>query len=181
MASPNRVRREFIPGEPNILWRGDISYIRTGKGWSYLAVVMDLYSRRVVGWAMSSTADAELICRALRHALEIRRPEKRVVFHSDQGSQYSSKRYRQLLWREGVIQSMSRRGNCWDNAPMERLFRSLKSEWIPEGGYPDEMSARCDIGQWLMGYYNQCRPYRFNNGATPVEKEEFWKKANNVS
>ncbi|WP_017903851.1 DDE-type integrase/transposase/recombinase, partial [Pseudomonas asplenii] len=103
--------------------------------WSYLAVVLDLYSRRVVGWAMSAKPDAELVVKALERAYEMRGRPRGVLFHSDQGSQYGSRSFRQRLWRYRMTQSMSRQGNCYDNAPMERLFRSLKTEWVPTVGY----------------------------------------------
>ena len=103
---------------------------------------VDLYSRRIIGSALSLTADAELMCRALRNALETRPRDGRLLFHSDQGVQYKSNKYRKLLWRYGVMQSMSCRGNCLDNSPMERVFRSLKSEWLPKGGYGDCHAVR---------------------------------------
>lgn len=125
---PNRLDWEFDVAQPDQVWCGDITYIWTGQRWSYLAVVLDLYARRVVGWAMSDTADADLVVQALDHAWEQRGRPHGVMFHSDQGSQYASRKFRQRLWRYRLVQSMSRRGNCWDNAPMERLFRSLKTE-----------------------------------------------------
>lgn len=128
---PNHLAREFEPDRPNQVWCGDITYIWTGQKWSYLAVVLDLYARRVVGWAMSSRPDTELVVNALDHAWQQRCRPGKIMFHSDQGSQYASRKFRQRIWRYRMKQSMSRRGNCWDNAPMERLFRSLKSEWMP--------------------------------------------------
>ncbi|PHM73659.1 transposase OrfAB, subunit B [Xenorhabdus kozodoii] len=144
-------------------------------------MVIDLFSRRVVGMAIASSPDAELVCRALNHALETRHLEGRLVFHSDQGSQYSSKRFRRLLWQNKLIQSMSRRGNCYDNSPMERVFRSLKSEWIPPEGYRDIHDAMRDITDYLGGYYNDIRPHSFNGGIFPAEYERRWEKARNVS
>lgn len=181
LASPDLLKRQFKPSEPNRVWSGDISYIKVNGGWCYLALVIDLYSRRIVGSAISSSPDAELVCRALRNALETRPREKRLLFHSDQGGQYRSKKYRQLLWSNGVMQSMSRRGNCLDNSPMERVFRSLKSEWLPVGGYMDIHHAVRDIGEWIQGYYNTVRPHRHNGGLPPCEYEEQWKKATKVS
>lgn len=109
--SPDLLKRQFKPSEPNRVWSGDISDIKVNGGWCYLALVIDLYSRRIVGSAISSSPDADLVCRGMRNALETRQRERRLLFHSGQGGQYRSKKYRQLLWRNGVMQSMSRRGN----------------------------------------------------------------------
>ncbi|CAK6500563.1 IS3 family transposase ISKpn37 (plasmid) [Serratia marcescens] len=181
LASPNLLKRRFMPASPNQLWCGDISYIRLHGGWCYLALVVDLYSRRVVGSALSLSPDANLACRAMRNALETRRRHGRLLFHSDQGCQYKSKQYRQLLWRSGVMQSMSRRGNCLDNSPMERVFRSLKSEWIPSTAYKDLHHASQDIQSWLQTWYNQIRPHKYNGGLSPCEYEKQWKEATKVS
>ena len=132
---PNLLAREFDVQQPNQVWCGDITYVWAGGRWNYLAVVLDLYARRVVGWAMSDKPDAELAIKALEMAYQQRGCPSGVLFHSDQGSQYGSRVFRQRLWRYRMTQSMSRRGNCWDNAPMERLFRSLKTEWLPTTGY----------------------------------------------
>lgn len=175
---PNRLDRKFNVEQQDQVWCGDITYIWTGSGWSYLAVVLDLYARRVVGWAMSSRPDAELVTQALQHAWEQRGRPQKVVFHSDQGSQYVSRKFRQRLWRYRMTQSMSRRGNCWDNAPVERLFRSLKTEWMPAMGYPGLSAAKRDIGSYLMDYYNWERPHAYNDGLAPAIAEE---KLKNVS
>jgi len=157
------------------------TYIWSGQSWSYLAVVLDLYARRVVGWAMSTSPDADLVVSALDNACQQRgRPEK-LLFHSDQGSQYTSRKFRQRLWRYRMKQSMSRRGNCWDNSPMERLFRSLKSEWIPALGYRSHIEAKRDIGSYLMDYYNRQRPHAFNDGMPPVVAEEKLKTLSGIS
>ena len=169
---PNVLNREFEPDRANQVWCGDITYIWTGNRWHYLAAVLDLYSRRVVGWAMSSRPDADLAVKALDMAYESRGKPRNVLFHSDQGSQYSSRKYRQRLWRYRMTQSMSRRGNCWDNAPMERLFRSLKTEWVPRLGYGSMAEAQIDIGRYLMDYYNCRRPHTANSGLAPVTMEE---------
>ncbi|MDO6443457.1 IS3 family transposase [Marinobacter sp. 2_MG-2023] len=169
---PNHLDREFAVEQPDQVWRGDIPYIWSGQRWGYLAVVLDLYARRVVGWAMSSSPDADLVVKALDHAWEQRGQPEKVMFHSDQGSQYASRKFRQKLWRYRMTQSMSRRGNCWDNAPMERLLRSLKSEWIPALGYRNLPEAKEDVGGYLMDYYNRQRPHAFNDGISPVAAEE---------
>lgn len=169
---PNRLNRLFTVARPNQVWCGDITYIWSGSRWAYLAVVIDLYARRVIGWALSDKADANLTLRALDDAYGRRGKPEGVMFHSDQGSQYSSLKFRQRLWRYRFEQSMSRRGNCWDNAPMERLFRSLKTEWVPSRGYRTMTEATMDIGWYLMTYYNQRRPHAANGGLPPVVKEE---------
>jgi putative transposase len=122
---PNHLARQSTVERPNQVWCSDITYIWSGQRWSYLAVVLDLFARRVVGWAMSSSPDADLTVKALGHAWEQRGRPSQVMFHSDQGCQYGSRNFRQRLWRYRMEQSMSRRGNCWDDSPMERVFRSL--------------------------------------------------------
>ncbi len=134
-------------------------------------MVLDLYCRRVVGWALSAKPDADLVVKALDMAYEQRGRPQNVMFHSDQGSQYASHSFRQRLWRYRMTQSMSRRGNCWDNAPMERLFRSLKSEWVPVTGYMTRAEAQRDISFYLMDYYHWSRPHQFNEGV-PLAKAE---------
>ncbi|NWO04511.1 MAG: IS3 family transposase [Alteromonadaceae bacterium] len=178
---PNHLAREFTVDRPNQAWCGDITFIWSGQRWSYLAVVLDLYARRVVGWAMSSSPDADLVIKALDHAWGLRGQPEKVMFHSDQGSQYASRKFRQRLWRYRMTQSMSRRGNCWDNAPMERLFRSLKSEWIPAFGYRNLPEAKKDVGGYLMDYYNRQRPHTFNDGISPVVAEENLKILSGIS
>jgi putative transposase len=128
---PKVLDRAFRVTKANQVWCGDITYIWAGGRWVYLAAIIDLYTRRVVGWAMSRHPDATLVINALDHAYQQRGEPQGLLFHSDQGSQYTSLRFRQRLWRYHIKQSMSRRGNCLDNAPVERVFRSLKSEWTP--------------------------------------------------
>ncbi|HHU1192205.1 TPA: IS3-like element ISEc31 family transposase, partial [Escherichia coli] len=142
---PNLLERQFAVPEPDRVWCGDITYIWAGNRWCYLAVVMDLFARRVIGWSLSANADTALISSALRMAYEVRGQPRDVMFHSDQGSQYTGLKYQQLLWRYRIKQSVSRRGNCWDNSPMERFFRSLKTEWVPTDGYTGKDVARQQI------------------------------------
>lgn len=168
----NKLKRQFDVQAPNQVWCGDITYIWAGAQWAYLAVVMDLYARKVVGWAISKTPDSALAIKALNMAYQVRGQPKNVMFHSDQGCQYSSINYQQQLWRKRITQSMSRRGNCWDNAPMERLFRSYKSEWMPKYGYRNIDEATKDISYYLMSYYNQQRPHSHNNGLPPTLAEK---------
>ena len=169
---PNTLDRKFSVAGPNAAWCGDITYIWAGGRWVYLAVIIDLYARRVVGWSISKNPDASLVINALENAYQQRAKPKGLMFHSDQGSQYTSLRFRQLLWRYRIKQSMGRRGNCWDNAPMERVFRSLKTEWVPAKGYVGLDQARLAISSYLMGYYNYQRPHTFNQGLAPAIAEE---------
>ncbi|QWW08121.1 IS3 family transposase [Pseudomonas aeruginosa] len=169
---PNRLNRKFATEHPNQVWCGDITYVWAQGRWHYLAAVLDLHTRRVIGWAFSAKPDAELVIKALDMAYEQRGRPQQVLFHSDQGSQYASRLFRQRLWRYRMQQSMSRRGNCWDNSPMERLFRSLKSEWVPSTGYLTAQEAQRDISHYLMHRYNWIRPHQFNDGLPPAVAEE---------
>ncbi|HHM9108066.1 IS3 family transposase [Pseudomonas aeruginosa] len=169
---PNRLNREFATEHPNQVWCGDITYVWAQGRWHYLAAVLDLHTRRVIGWTFSAKPDAELVIKALDMAYEQRGRPQQVPFHSDQGSQYASRLFRQRLWRYRMQQSMSRRGNCWDNSPMERLFRSLKSEWVPSTGYLTAQEAQRDISHYLMHRYNWIRPHQFNDGLPPAVAEE---------
>lgn len=170
----NHLDRQFSPIAPNQCWVGDITYLRVLGGWVYLAVVMDLFARRIVGWAVSESPDTALCKTALLRAIETRQPPPGLLFHSDQGCQYTSLDFQSLLQSHGIVASMSRRGCCWDNAPMERLFRTLKYEWMPEHGYADKISAQLDVSQFLMDYYNQQRLHSFNDYLTPVQRELQW-------
>jgi putative transposase len=172
---PNRLDRQFDVDAPNKVWTGDITYVWTGRRWAYLAMVLDLFARRPVGWALSLTPDSELTKKALTMAYESRGEPKGVLFHSDQGCQYTSLVFRQQLWRYQMVQSLSRRGNCWDNSPMERFFRSLKTEWIPEVGYASFEEAKYRITQYTIGYYSQFRPHTHNDGLAPnVAEQQYW-------
>lgn len=166
------VNRQFNPSQPNEVWCGDVTYIWTGSSWAYLAVVMDLYARKPIGWAISRSPNTALTVKALQMAYSLRGKPKGVVFHSDQGCHYTSLNYRQLLWRYQITQSMSRRGNCWDNSPMERFFRSLKTEWVPQSGYSNLEEAKSDIWNYIIGYYSNIRPHQHNNGLTPNRAED---------
>ncbi|WP_376765285.1 IS3 family transposase [Vibrio cholerae] len=172
---PNRLDRQFDVVAPNQVWCGDVTYVWTGTRWAYLAVVLDLFARKPVGWALSHSPDSELTKQALSMAFEQRGRPKGVMFHSDQGSHYTSRSFRQLLWRYQITQSLSRRGNCWDNSPMERFFRSLKTEWIPEIGYRNFTEAKLAITQYILGYYSNIRPHHYNGGLSPNESERrYW-------
>lgn len=167
----NHLNRQFNAAMPNQLWCGDVTYIWVGKRWAYLAVVMDLFSRKPIGFAMSYSPDSNLTAKALTMAFESRGRPKQVMFHSDQGCHYTSKQFRQLLWRYQMKQSMSRRGNCWDNSPMERFFRSYKSEWMPTTGYQTMEQAKHDISHYITRYYCAIRPHSHNQGETPNQAE----------
>ena len=174
---PNVLDREFTVSAPDEVRCRGITYVWAQGCWHYVAAVIDLFSRRV-GWAFSSRPDTDLVVKALDVAYEQRGHPRNVLFHSDQGSQYGSRRFRQCLWRYWFKQSMSRRGTCHDNAPMERLLRSLKTEWVPSVGYMSVALAQQDIGRYLMQWYNWQWPHQFNEGLPPAVAEE---KLNAVS
>lgn len=179
---PNLLDREFDVEEPNQVWAGDITYLWAGARWAYLAVVIDLFSRKPVGWAISLSPNTDLVKKALTIAYESRGKPSGVMFHSDQGCQYTSLRFRQLLWSYQMKQSLSRRGNCWDNAPTERFFRSLKTEWVPEIGYPCFAAAKQSVTDYMIGYYSALRPHKHNGGLPPNAAEKaYWKTQKTVA
>lgn len=167
----NKLNREFSPKQPNLVWTTDITYIWTAQGWIYLAVVLDLYSRRVVGWHMERYMTAALVNRALMMAINLRQPPKNLLHHSDRGSQYASRDYQMLLAQHNMQCSMSRKGNCWDNAPTERFFSSLKREWLTGILYKTREDAISDV-QAYMVYYNSCRLHTTLGNMTPQEFEK---------
>ena len=169
--APNHLNRAFDVVKPNQVWCGDVTYLWAGRQWLYLAIVIDLYARRIVGCALSTHPDTNLTVQALCMAFESRGKPKGVMFHSDQGCHYTRKQYRQRLWRYRIKQSMSRRGNCWDNAPTERFFRSLKSEWIPKNGYDSMQEAKTDVLNYINQYYNSVRLHSYNGYKSPVAME----------
>lgn len=172
LIAPNLLNREFDVQQPGTTYAGDITYIWTTKGWLYLAMVMDLYSRKIVGWAYSDHPNTDLVVRALRLALGQRKTEGELMFHSDQGCQYSSHRFVEYLAENQITQSMSRRGNCWDNAPVERFFRSLKTERIRKKAYTSHSLAIQDISHYIAGFYNSQRRHSANDGLSPLEFEQ---------
>lgn len=169
--APNVLERRFDGWQPNQAWVGDITYVRTGQGWLYLAAVMDLASRRIVGWSMSETIDAKLVCAALRSACWQRKPQTGLLVHTDRGSQYAGHEYRTLAADFGVTMSMSRRANCWDNAAMESFFKTLKVERIYQVRYDTHAQARLDIVDWIEGFYNRVRMHTAIGFLSPVTKE----------
>ena len=153
----NVLDRKFEPVAANLAWVSDITYVRTRSGWLYLAAVMDLFSRKIVGWAMAPSMPAELVCSALQMAIAHRRPPVGLVVHSDRGCQYASEAHRALLDLHGLRASMSRKGNCWDNAVMERFFLNLKMERVWQRDYANHIEGIRDITEYIVGFYNSVR------------------------
>jgi transposase InsO family protein len=167
----NILDRQFRPEQPNKAWVADITYIRTRAGWLYLAAVLDLFSRKIVGWAMAPTMPAELVCTALQMAIIQRQPAAGLIVHSDQGSQYASELYRTLLHDYGLVGSMSRKGNCWDNAVMERFFLNLKMERVWQRDYANHSEAVRDVTEYIVGFYNNVRLHSTIGYLTPTAYE----------
>ena len=165
--APNRVNREFSVASPDCVWVTDITYIRTWQGWLYLAVVLDLHSRAVVGWSMKPTIAKELVLDALMMALWRRKPKQEVIVHSDQGSQYGSDDWKRFCDANKLLPSMSRRGNCWDNAVAESFFSSLKKERIRKRIYKTRDLARADIFDYIEAFYNRTRRHSHLGGVSP--------------
>lgn len=168
--APNLLKRNFKPTAVNQVWCGDVTSLMVGKRWVHLAIVIDLFARRVIGWAFSLVNDANLVSKALRMATELRTCPPGLMFHSDQGCQYTSRKFQEALTRHGILQSMSHRGQCWDNAPTERFFGTLKSEWVPRGGYGTSEEAETDMVRFFM-YYNRTRLHSYNNYLSPIAME----------
>ena len=167
----NILERDFEADAPNQKWVADITYIPTHQGWTYLATVMDLYARRIVGWATSKRIDTALVSQALHKAIKERQPGKGLLHHSDRGSQYASKEYRKILGLFKVTCSMSRKGNCWDNAPMERFFSSLKSEWLRDKIFPTHQAATTAIFEYIETFYNSKRRHQALGYQSPINYE----------
>jgi len=169
--APNLLDRQFDVSEPNRAWVSDITYIWTVTGWLYLATVMDLFSRRIVGWSMDTSMTRKLVSDALLMAIWRRKPGKGLIHHSDRGSQYCSDDFQAILTRHGIVCSMSRKGNCWDNAVMERFFRSLKSEQICFSRYQTPEDAKKDIVDYIEMFYNSRRAHSYLGYLSPNEYE----------
>lgn len=167
----NVLNRQFTTEKPNQVWCGDVTYIRVGKSYLHLALVIDLYARRIIGWSCSRNPDTELTKEALTFAYHARDQPKKLLFHSDQGVHYTSKAYQQHLWRYQIKQSISRKGNCWDNAPMERVFRSLKTEWLPNKRYYSSYEEAVKEVMKYIKYYNDYRVHSYNDYCTPIMAE----------
>jgi putative transposase len=167
----NRLDRQFEVAEPNAVWVADITYIPTGEGWVYLAAVEDLFSRRVVGWSLSESMTSRLAVDALAMAVGRRRPGEGVLAHSDRGSQYASEHYQRVLAGEGIACSMSRKGDCWDNAPMESFFASLKKELVHREEYTTREQAKASIFEYIEVFYNRVRRHSSLGFVSPAEFE----------
>jgi len=168
--APNVLQRQFNVGRPNKAWVTDITYIRTWEGWLYLAVVMDLFSRKIIGWAVAATIGRELVLDAVLMAVRRRRPRKAII-HSDQGSQYGSDDWHRFCRTNCLTPSMSRRGNCWDNAVAESFFSSLKKELIKKKIYKNRSIARAAIAEYIDAFYNPTRRHTHLGGVSPEAYE----------
>jgi len=166
----NLLNQNFNPVAMNEVWAGDITYLRTGEGWLYLAVIMDLYSRRIVGWSIDKRMTQALVSRAMIKAINLRQPKRGLVFHSDRGSQYTSRHYRKLLADHGIRASMGSVGACWDNAVVERFFGSLKHDWVLKVAQPTREHMKKDVADYIR-YYNNDRLHTANNSLSPVNYE----------
>ncbi|HHU2016458.1 IS3 family transposase [Escherichia coli] len=172
VVAPNRVQRQFTVVRANQVWVTDITYIRTWQGWLYLAVVIDLFARNVVGWSMKPTLSRELALDALMMAVWRRKPDGEVIVHSDQGSQYGSDDWQRFCRANNLVPSMSRRGNCWDNAVAESFFSSLKKERIRKRIYKTRDLARADIFDYIEVFYNRARRHSHLGGVSPEAFEQ---------
>jgi len=181
VVAPNHVQQQFNVAEPNQVWVTDITYIRTYEGWLYLAVVLDLFSRQVIGWSMQSRIDRELAINALLMAVWRRQPKQKVIVHSDQGSQFSSHDWQDFLKTHGLVASMSRRGNCYDNAVAESFFQLLKRERIRRRIYADREEARRDVFDYIEMFYNPKRRHSYADGLSPVQfEQQYFKRLESV-
>ena len=168
----NLLDRKFFPGGPNRVWASDITYIWTKEGWLYLAVVLDLYSRSVVGWSMGERIDRKLVLDALKMAVKRRKPPRGLIHHSDRGSQYASREFRDSLEEYGMVCSMSRKGNCWDNAPVESFFGTMKQELVHHQKYRNRWQARQSLFEYIERFYNRRRLHSTLGYRTPAQFEE---------
>ncbi len=175
--APNHLDRQFQVAEPDRAYVGDITYVATGEGWLYVAVFLDLFSRQVVGWAMSAWMTAGLVVDALQMARWRRRPGKGLLVHSDRGSQYASGRFQALLKDQGYVCSMSRKGNCWDNAPAESFFHTLKAELIHHRRFETREQAKQEIFEYIEVFYNRQRKHSTLGYRTPTEFDQLHRKA----
>jgi putative transposase len=170
--APERLGRHFEAERPNEVWVTDITYIPTREGWLYLAAILDLYSRMAVGWAMSSCIDKELVLSALQMAVNKRKPKAGLLHHSDRGSQYASDAYQAMLQEHGMVASMSRKGDCWDNAVAESFFASLKVERVNGQDYQSRAEAKTDIFEYIEVFYNRVRRHSYLGYESPLVFEQ---------
>ncbi len=169
--APNLLRQSFTADRPDRVWVSDISLIPTRAGWLYLCVYLDLYARRVVGWSMRAKPDQQLVCDAMAMALERRRPGRGLIVHTDQGQQYNSARYKTLLAAHGLVQSMSRKGNCWDNAVAESFFSTLKNDLVHHENFASREQAKAALFEFIEVFYNRQRLHQTLGYQTPVDYE----------
>ena len=167
--APNVLARDFAAAAPNQSWVTDVTYIATDEGWAYLAAILDLYSRRIVGWAISDSNDTVLALSALSAALRGRDVCAGLIHHSDRGSPYASKDYRDALDKHGIVASMSRKGDCWDNAVAESFFATLRAELVDHERYTTRAAAASSIGEYIDAFYNPRRRHSYLNYVSPIE------------
>ena len=172
--APNLLNRNFVAMKPNEVWLSDITYIQTCEGWLYLAAVLDVYSRKIVGWSMDSTMSRKLCMDALEMAILARRPSPGLIHHSDRGSQYASGDYQELLEEHGMMCSMSRKGDCWDNAPMESFFGTLKTESLHRYVFETHDQARQEVFEFIEIFYNRKRSHSALDFMSPAGFELEW-------
>jgi len=177
LIAPNLLNREFTVDSPNVAYVGDITYIPTREGWLYLAVVIDLFSRTVVGWSMDSRMKAALVNDAILMAIWKRKPERGLIFHSDRGSQYASDSYSKILTTHGIVASMSKKGDCWDNAVAESFFHTLKTELVHHNDFQNRAEARAAIFEYIEVFYNRQRLHSANDYEAPLTFEALKKTA----
>ena len=176
-AAPNRLAQVFVATQPDQIWLSDITYIRTGQGWLYLAAILDLYARRIVGWAMGKRLKGDLTLKALEMALMTRRPKEGLIHHSDRGSQYTTKDYQALLSRHKALPSMSRTGNAYDNAPMESFFATLKTELVHHCQFETREQAQAALFDYMEIFYNRQRIHSALGYRTPADFDTFFRSA----
>ena len=170
-AVANQLNRVFCASAPNRVWVGDVTFVATRQGWLYLAVLLDLYSRKVVGWSMANRNDTSLVKACLDMAVSHRQPAPGLIHHTDRGATYTSQSYRYALNRKGIIASMSRKGDCWDNAVSESFFGQLKNEWAWQQGCPNREQARASLFEYIELFYNRQRLHQTLGYVSPVEYE----------
>ena len=170
--APNVINRDFYASAPDTKYVGDITYISTGEGWLYLATVIDLYSRKVVGWSMDDTMKVSLVNNALTMAIKHRNPPTGLIWHTDRGSQYASYSHKDLLLEYRITQSMSRKGNCWDNAVAESFFKTLKSDLVYQTYFYTKRQAKREIFEYIEFYYNRVRSHSYLGNISPCKFEE---------
>ena len=170
--APNILNRDFYASNPDEKYVGDITYIQTTQGWLYLATVIDLYSRKVVGWSIDENMKTSLIVDALEMAITTRNPNKGLIFHSDRGTQYASNSFKELLKKNNITQSMSRSGNCWDNAVAESFFHTLKTELFYQESLKNKSKTNEMLFEYIEIFYNRKRRHSYNNYLSPSKFEE---------